>query len=94
MTVRFSDYLNEQTQNEDFRREYELAEFEYSLSQAIKEAREAEGLTQKQLARKAGIKPSDLRKIEDFQTSPSLDILQQLARGLDKKLRLEFQPTT
>ena len=42
MSVDFSDYLNEQLQDEDFRREYELAEFEYSLSQAIVKAREAE----------------------------------------------------
>ena len=93
MSVDFSDYLNEQLQDEDFRREYEVAEFEYALSQAVIQAREAEGLTQRQLAKKAGIKPSDLRRIEDNQIAPSLEMLQQLARGMGKKLRLEFQPS-
>jgi hypothetical protein len=47
MTIKFQDYLNEQLQDESFRREYEAVEFEYSLSRAVIAAREAEGLTQK-----------------------------------------------
>lgn len=90
--IRFLDYLNEQLQDEDFRREYENAEFEYSLSQAIVKAREAAGLTQRQLAKKAGIKPSDLRRIEDYQVAPSLDMLQQLARGMGRRISLSFEP--
>ena len=81
MSVDFSDYLNEQLQDEDFRREYEVAEFEYELSQAVIEA-----------PKKAGIKPSDLRRIEDYQIAPSLEMLQQLARSMGRKLRLEFEP--
>ena len=42
MSVDYDVWLEEQVQDEDFRREYELAEFEYSLSQAIVKAREAE----------------------------------------------------
>ena len=72
--------------------EYEAAEFEYSLSQALIAARQSEGLTQKELAKKTGIKPSDLRGIEDCQVVPSLDILQSIARGMGLKLRLEFSP--
>ena len=42
MSVDYDVWLKEQLQDEDFRREYELAEFEYSLFQAIVKAREAE----------------------------------------------------
>ena len=79
MSVDYDVWLKEQLQDEEFRREYEVAEFEYALSQAVIEAREAEGLTQRQLAKKAGIKPSDLRRIEDYQIAPSLDMLQKIA---------------
>lgn len=90
MTVRFMDYLNKRLQNPEFRAEYEAVEFEYELSQAVIHVRQSEGLTQKQLAKKAGIKPSDLRKLEYCQIAPSLDILQKIARATGKKL--EFVP--
>ena len=92
MTVKFSDYLNEQLQNKEFRREYEIAKFEYSFSQAVIHVRQSDGLTQKQLAKKAGIKPSDLRKIEDYQLAPSLNILQKIAFAVGKKL--DFVPAS
>ena len=92
MTMKFSDYLNEQMKNDEIRREYEIAKFEYSLSQAVIHARQSEGLTQKQLAKKAGIKPSDLKKIECCQVSPSLDILQKIANAMGKKL--DFVPAS
>ena len=92
MTIRFRDYLNEQLKDDKFRMEYETVEFEYSLSQAVRVARQSEGLTQKELAKKADIKPSDLKGIEDCQVVPSLDTLQSLARGMGLKVMLEFLP--
>ena len=90
MVVKYDDWLKKELQNPKFRAEYETVEFEYELSQAVIHVRQSEGLTQKQLARKAGIKPSELKKLEYCQSSPSLDILQKIARATGKKL--DFVP--
>ncbi|MCI8673466.1 MAG: helix-turn-helix transcriptional regulator [Lachnospiraceae bacterium] len=50
------------------------------------------GMTQKQLAEKAGIYQADISKIERGIANPSLNTLKRLAEGMDMTLKLEFIP--
>lgn len=45
----YKDFLNEQLQNEEFKKEYDALEAEFSIIQAMLDARKASGLTQKDL---------------------------------------------
>ena len=46
----FDEFLAEQLKDDEFRKEYEALEPEFTIIQAIIDARKAEGLTQKELS--------------------------------------------
>lgn len=89
---KFNDYLNEQLQDPDFRAEYAALENEFTIIQAMIDARKSSGLTQKQLAQRTGIAQSDISKLENGNANPSLKTLQRLAAGMGMKLKISFQP--
>lgn len=88
----YKDFLNEQLQNEEFKKEYDALEAEFSIIQAMLNARKASGLTQKDLADRTGIAQADISKLENGNANPSLKTLQRLADGMGMKLKLEFVP--
>ena len=89
---KFNDYLNQQLQDPDFRAEYAALENEFTIIQAMIDARKSSGLTQKQLAQRTGIAQSDISKLENGNANPSLKTLQRLADGMGMKLKISFQP--
>lgn len=54
-----------------------------NTGELIKELRKKKGYTQKQLAEKAGISRTGLIRYENGETSPSIQVLQQIANALD-----------
>lgn len=86
----FNDFLAEQMKNDDFRREYEALEPEFTIMQAMIDARNAEGLTQKELSKRSGIAQGDISKLENGNANPSIRTLQRLAAAMGKTLRIEF----
>lgn len=88
----FRRFLDEQLKNEDFKREWEDSEVEYSLTRSLVEARKKCHMTQKELAEKTGINQADISKIETGNANPALSTLTRLAEGMDMVLQLEFIP--
>ena len=90
----FDDFLSEQLQDEEFRREYELLQPDFAILDAIIKARCGNGITQKELAERTNISQGDISKIERGVANPSLRTLKRLATGMNKTLRLEFVDAT
>ena len=90
----YKDFLNEQLQNEIFKKEYDALDAEFSIIQAMLDARKAAGLTQKDLAARTGIAQADISKLENGNANPSLRTLQRLADGMGMKLKVEFVPAS
>lgn len=88
----YNDFLNEQLKDKELKKEYDALEAEFSIIQAILDARKASGLTQKDLAERSGIAQADISKIETGNANPSLKTLQRLADGMGMRLKLEFVP--
>ncbi len=86
----FNEYLNEQLKDPEFKKEWDALEVEFSLIQALIDARESAGLTQSELAKKTGIAQGDISKIENGNGNPSIKTLKRLAKGMGKTLRIEF----
>ena len=86
----FDEYLNKQLKDSDFKKEWDALEAEFSIVQALIDARESSGLTQSELARKTGIAQGDISKIENGNGNPSIKTLKRLAQGMGKSLRIEF----
>ena len=88
----FRDFLNEQLQDPEFRKEYEALEAEYSIKQAIIDARNAVNMSQQELSQRTGIAQSDISKLENGNANPSRKTLRRLAAGLGMRLRITFEP--
>ena len=86
----FNDYLNEQMKNEEFKEEYDKLEPEFTIVQAIIDARKSTGITQKDLSKKSGIVQGNISRPENVNANPSLKTLQRLAAAMGKKLKIEF----
>ena len=90
--TKFNDYLNEQMKDPAFKEEWDALEPEFSIMQAMIDARKASGLTQKQLSERTGIAQADISKLESGNANPSLKTLQRLAAGMGMKVKVEFLP--
>ena len=90
----FDSYLQEKLKDPEFKKEYDALEPEFSIMQAIIDARKESGLTQKELAEKTGITQADISRMEKGNANPSLRTLQRLASGMNMRVRLEFVKTT
>jgi transcriptional regulator with XRE-family HTH domain len=88
----FREFLEEQLQNPEFRKEWDALEPEFAIVQALIDARKTVGLTQKQLSERTGIAQSDISKLENGDGNPSLRTLKRLAVAMDMNLKLEFTP--
>ena len=86
----FNELLGEQMKDPKFRKEWDALEPEFAIRQAIIDARNAEGLTQKELSTRSGIAQGDISKLENGSANPSVRTLQRLANAMGKKLKIEF----
>lgn len=86
----FRNFVNEQLQDPEFRKEYEAARPEYELTRSLIAARIASGMTQKELAEKSGIRQSNISRIENGNCVPTISTLMALAKALGKKLSISF----
>ena len=92
MCNNFRETLEEQLNDPEFQKVYDALEPEFTIIKALLNAREASGLTQKDLAERTGIAQGDISKLETGNANPSLRTLQRLAAGMGMKLKLEFVP--
>ena len=88
----FKKYLEEQLKDDEFREEYEKLEPEFSIIQAVIDARKTANLTQKELSEKTGIAQSDISKLENGNSNPTLAMLKRLADGMGMTIKLQFVP--
>ena len=90
----FRNYLSEQLKNDEFKAEYEKLEPEFSIIQAVIDARKSTNITQKELAERTGIAQSDISKLENGNSNPTLGMLKRLADGMGMTVKLQFVPKT
>lgn len=83
-------FLNEQMLDPEFAAEYETLQPEYEAIRAVIGARIESHMTQKQLAEKTGIRQSNISRIENGTSSPTVETLARIAAGMGKKLKIEF----
>lgn len=90
MVTTLNAYIDECLKDPTFAEEWERLDPEYEIIRAIVDARESSGLTQQELATRCGMTQSALSRLETGGSSPTVRTLQQLARGLGKKLEVKF----
>ncbi len=88
----FQEFLKEQMQDDEFKKEWEDIQPEMDVIRAMVDARISQNLTQKELAERTGINQADISKLENGTRNPSLKLLKRLADGMGMTLKLEFVP--
>ena len=83
-------YHAEQMKDPEYAAEYERLQPEYDIIDAIIAARAEQNLTQRELAERCGMRQSAFARLESGNANPTLKTLQQVAKGLGKKLRISF----
>lgn len=86
----FDILLEEQLKDPEFKKEYDALEPQFTVIQAIIDARRKEGITQKELSERTGIAQGDISKLENGNANPSVKTLERIAAALGKKLKIEF----
>ncbi len=87
-----NEFINQQMENPEFKKEYEALQPEMDVIRAIVDARVSQNLTQKELAERTGINQADISKLENGTRNPSLNLLKRLAEGMGMALKIEFVP--
>lgn len=84
----FNEDLNKRLKDPKFKKVWEELEPEYQIAKAVIEARLRKGLTQAQLAEKAGTTQPVISRIERGTTepSPSLSTIKRILGAAGKKL--------
>jgi HTH-type transcriptional regulator/antitoxin HipB len=71
---------------------YDAARIRFELGAAVRERREAMGMTQAQLGQAAGLLQPAVARFEAGGTMPTLPLLERLAVALGMRLRVGFEP--
>ncbi|PTM98079.1 helix-turn-helix domain-containing protein [Streptomyces sp. VMFN-G11Ma] len=71
---------------------YDAARIRFELGHAVRERREALGMTQDQLAEVAGMRQPAVTRFEAGGTMPTLPLLERLAVALGMRLHVGFEP--
>jgi len=87
----YKKHLFKQLENPEFAAEWEHQRPEREYIKAIIAARLEQNLTQKELAERTGIRQSNISRIENGNSSPTVATLQQIADGVGKTLHIEFR---
>jgi len=86
----WAEFRKELVDSDDAKRGYEQARLAYELSVQVREAREAKGLSQSQLADRMGTQQSVIARLEGGGITPTLPTLKRVADALGTKLIVGF----
>ena len=90
MARKFRYFLKEELKKTEINEEFDALEPEFTIIQALIDARKKSGFTQIELSKRTGIAQSDISKIEKGNANPSIKTLQRLAAGMGMKFKIEF----
>ena len=88
-TIKFDDFLKEQLKDPTFREGYYEEQARLENAVAVLKAREAAGLTQRDLAKKSGVPQSTIARIEKG-ANTSLSTMCKIAFALDKQVKISL----
>lgn len=87
--VNFKDYLNQQLQEPEFRKDFENETTKLESALAVTHVRKEAGLTQRELSSASKVPQSTIARIERGDNT-SIDTLTKIANALGKRLNVSF----
>jgi DNA-binding XRE family transcriptional regulator len=84
------EMVDEELKDPEFKKIWDAGETEYQVTRLLIKARNDAGISQQQLAEASGIKQPNISAIEKGTRAPSIETLSKIAKGLGKRLKIEF----
>lgn len=88
--VLFSDMKKQMFARPGFKEAYDSLAPKYALISAMLDARNKKGMTQAEIARRAGTTQSVIARFESGRTNPTLEFASRLSRALGAKLEIRL----
>src|SRR3989344_783285 len=88
--VYFDDMLRESLRDPKFKKAYDALKPKYDLIRAILDARIKRGVTQKEIARRAGTTQSAIARFESGVGNPTLDFLSRVSAAVGARLEVRI----
>jgi len=86
----FEDLKKELLKDPEFKKAYDDLELEYSIIAQVIQKRLDKGLSQKELAKRAGTKQSAISRLEGGNSNPSIAFLKKISTALGSKLQVSI----
>ena len=86
----FRKSLEKNMKDPEFKKEWDNLELEYQVQAELIKARLECNMTQAELAKKSGIRQSNISRIENGNAIPRLDTLEALAMAMGKSLKISI----
>src|SRR5271165_7269345 len=90
--IRAVDLHKKWIKDSKYRREYEALDEEFSLVDALIEARTRAGLTQEQVAHRMKTTQAVVARLEGGGSKPSTRTLEKYAKATGSRLKISFEP--
>ncbi len=88
--TKIAELKNKLMSNPEFREEYERADAEFQLIEALVSARTRAKLSQAEVARRVGTTQSAIARLEGGRVSPSVSTLRRYAEATGAKLEINL----
>lgn len=90
-SVKFAVVKEHLIKDKEFATEYEKLKPRYEIISQIIQARNAQNITQEELAMRVGTQKSNISRLESGTYNPSLDFLIKIANSLGKDIHVEIK---
>ena len=88
--VTVDDWLAEELQDEEFRLLWNEREAAYKVARELIRLRKKQGLSQSEVARRAGLKQPAIARLESGAVRPTLDTIQRVAHALGREVEVNL----
>ncbi|MCL4428067.1 MAG: helix-turn-helix domain-containing protein [Deltaproteobacteria bacterium] len=80
----FTNYLNKQLKNKEFKKEWDKLELRYQFIQKLIALREENKISQSELAKRVGTTQSVISRIENGSVNIGIDMIQRIASAFGR----------
>ncbi len=92
--VTVDDWLKEELRDDGFRLRWHEREAAYKIARELIRLRKRQGLSQTEVARRAGLKQPAIARLESGAVRPTLDTIRRVAQALGRQLEVSLVHAT
>jgi len=89
-TTTLDRWLKQELQEEEFRQLWNQRGAAYRVARELVRLRKMQGLSQSEVARRAGLKQPAIARLESGAVRPTLDIIQRVAHALGREVEINL----